>query len=331
MVAKHLPQSENFLAQSENIIRTAVLVLDQSNTLSFAAAVDPMRAANRQAGRALFEWQFVTPTDADVHLTSGLRVPAQPVARLDHCDMLVIVAGFDVEAQTTPALCASVARLGRRAAKLAGVDGGPWVLAQSGLLDGQRATTHWEDLEAFSRRFTRVETVNARYLMSGNIMTSAGAAPTIDMMLALIEDTHSPALARKVAGSFVLDHQRDPLRPQMRRPMAQRGSRLTARAHELMENALDTPMPLSVIAKELGISPRVLQLRFRAHLGTTAQQYYLSLRLAEAQRLVMNTSQSLHDIAFATGFTSQSSFARAYARAFGTGARAHRAQTRAPQ
>jgi transcriptional regulator GlxA family with amidase domain len=91
-----------------------------------------------------------------------------------------------------------------------------------------------------------------------------------------------------------------------------------------MEQALDDPLPIATIAKQLGIGARALQLQFRAALNTTAQQHYLSLRLLEARRHVTTTSHPLHDIALATGFTSQSSFARAYAKAFGTSARAHR-------
>ncbi|MEP3948496.1 GlxA family transcriptional regulator [Ascidiaceihabitans sp.] len=320
----NLLKSEIILPLSANITQATVLVLDQSNTLSFAAAVDPMRAANRQAGRTLFEWTFATPTDAAITLTSGLSVQAAPVARVQRCDVLIVVAGFEVEAQTTPTLCASLARLGTTARSVIGIDGGPWVMAQSGLLDGLSATTHWEDLEKFSRHFPDVHTVNARYQIADARMTSAGAAPTIDMMLAFIETEHGAALAGKVAASFVLDHQPDPRRPQWRRPLGRLGSRVTTRAHEMMENNLDQPLSLTQIAKSSGVSTRVLQSHFRTHLRTTAQAHYLTLRLTEAQRLVTQSHMSLHEIGLATGFASQSSFARAYRRAHGASARVQR-------
>jgi transcriptional regulator GlxA family with amidase domain len=88
-----------------------------------------------------------------------------------------------------------------------------------------------------------------------------------------------------------------------------------------MEAALDDPMPLAEIARNLGTSPRSLQQQFRLRLNTTPQDHYLQLRLAEARRLVTDTETPLMDVAIATGFTSQSSFARAFRTAHGTSAR----------
>ena len=319
-----LSQSESNLPKSEKITRTTILVLDATNTLSFAAAVDPLRAANRHAGRDLYAWQFATPTDRDVHLTSGLCVPAAPIARIDHCDLFVIVAGFGLQVQTTPALRASVRRLSNTAQNTAGIDGGPWVMARAGLLDGHSATTHWEDIDALAADFPQVQVENSRYQISGNRLTSAGATPAIDMMLALIRREHGARLAAQIAASFILDHSPSPATPQLRNPDPQRHNRITARAHALMEQTLDDPLPIAAIAKQLGIGPRALQLQFRAALNTTAQKHYLSLRLLEARRHVTTSTQPLHDIALSTGFASQSSFARAYAKAFGTSARTHR-------
>ncbi len=323
---KHLSQSESNLIQSDKFTRATILVLDATNTLSFAAAVDPLRAANRHAGREIFQWQFATPTAQNVRLTSGLIVPAAPIARVDHCDLFVIVAGFELQKQTTPALRASVRRLANAAQNTCGIDGGPWVMARAGLLDGHSATTHWEDIDSMSIDFPQVQVVNSRYQISENRLTSAGATPAIDMMLALIRREHGARLASQVAASFILDHSPSPAAPQLRNPDPQRHNHTTARAHALMEESLDDPLAIAAIAKKLGIGARALQLQFRAALNTTAQQHYLSLRLLEAQRQVTTTQQPLHNIALATGFASQSSFARADAKAFGKSARAQRSQ-----
>jgi transcriptional regulator GlxA family with amidase domain len=319
-----LTEYEDKLMKSENIIEVVVLVLDATNTLSFAAAVDPLRAANRHAGRQLFRWHLATPADAPVTLTSGIVIPANPLARISHCNWIVTVSGFDPERQSTPALLSSLRRLAARADHVAGVDGGPWVLARTGLLDGHTATVHWEDFEAFAARFPDTQTVNARYQVSGKYRTAGGAAPTLDMMLALIAETCSPALARKVAGSFITDTTAAPSQPQIRQPQRSRHSHITARAHALMETTLDAPLPIATIAQRLGLSPRALQMQFKTAIGQTPQAHYMALRMAEAERLVTQTHRPLHDIALSTGFSSQSAFARAYAAAHGTSARAHR-------
>ena len=303
-------------------------MLDQTNTLSFAAVVDPLRAANRHAGQTVFEWHFATPNAQDVTLTSGLVVPARPLARVDHCDLLLVVAGFALEAQATPALGASLRRLAARAQTCGGVDGGPWIMARAGLLDGHSATTHWEDIERFAATFPHVDTQNTRYQISGKMMTSAGATPAIDMMLALIARSHSEALANQVAASFILDHSPSPAAPQLRSPALQRHNATTAKAHAIMEQALDEPLAISGIAQTLGLGSRALQKQFQAQLGTTAQHHYITLRLNEARRQVRGSGQPLFEIALATGFGSQSSFSRAYAQAFGMSARTDRMSAR---
>ena len=309
--------------RQNEVTRVALLVLDDTNTLSFAAAVDPLRSANRQSGARLFDWRFVTPSDAPVHLTSGLSVPAAPIHRLTGTDLLLIVASFQLETQATPALSASLRRLAADGTRIAGIDGGPWVMARAGLLHGQEATTHWEDLDRFADAFPDTRVVNARFRASGPYLTCAGAAPAIEMMLHLIREAHGPALASRVAGTFIYDLAAPATRPQSRGARLNHNA-LTARAHAVMEATLDAPLSVNLLARRLGVSARVLQVQFHSRLKRTPQAHYLALRLAEAERLVRQTSLPLQDVAAATGFTSQSAFARAFRRAHGQSARSLR-------
>jgi transcriptional regulator GlxA family with amidase domain len=237
---------------------------------------------------------------------------------------LLVVASFDIAAQSSPAFHASLRRLAQSAKFVIGIDGGPWIMAQAGLLDGHSATVHWEDIDAFAAQYPEINIKNTRYQISGNRMTSAGATPTLDMMLELINNNIAPKLANKVAASFILEHSPAPTEPQTRSPDPFRHNTITARVHKLMEAHIDTPLPLKAIAEKCGVSSRVLQLNFQTQFETTAQSHYLALRLNEARRLVETTKRPLLDIAIATGFTSQSSFSRAYTKAFGTSARAQR-------
>lgn len=310
-------------------LRCAILVLDACNTLSLAAAVDPLRAANRLAGHHLFHWEFVTATGAPARLTSGLAVPGDALARLDRCDLLIAVAGFDLARHSTPALLSGLRRLAGRGAALAGIDGGPWLLAEAGLLDGYAATTHWEDLDQFATRFPAVKVLNARFHIDRSRMTCGGALPAIDMMLHLIGQRHGTQLAARVAGAFIHDSPAAPARSQRRAGDA-RHNRLTARASALMEQNLETPLTITEIARRCGTGPRRLQMQFRDRLGTTPQAHYLTLRLSEARRLVTDTEMALMDVGLATGFASQSSFARAFRTAFGVSARSLRRATLSP-
>lgn len=324
-----MKSANNILAASTRPLRVTVLVLSDCNALSFASAVDPMRAANRLAGRVLFDWHFATADGQPAHLTSGVQVPGDALARVHACDLLLVVAGFGLERHATPALRASLRRLARGGAALAGIDGGPWMLAEAGLLDGYHATPHWEDFERFATRFPAVTVLRDRFHIDRDRMTSGGAIPAIDMMLHLIGARYGAVLADRVAGLFIYDSAPDPARAQRRGGPRRGHSALTARASARMEETLDTPLPIPHLARALGISARALETQFRARLNVTPQAHYLALRLAEALRLVSDTDMALMDVALATGFASQSSFARAFRTAHGTSARALRAARQA--
>ncbi|MGR3760215.1 GlxA family transcriptional regulator [Roseobacteraceae bacterium NS-SX3] len=321
-----MKSAKNILQPEHRPLKTAVLVLDECNTLSFAAAVDPMRAANRLAGRCAFDWDYISATADPPVLTSGLTVPGIPLARLQSCDLLIVVAGFQLARHATPSLLAGLRRIAATGATIAGIDGGPWLMAEAGLLDNHPATTHWEDLENFSARFPHVDCRSDRFTISEGRLTSGGATPAIEMMLHIISARHGAGFASRVAGLFLYDGLSATARPQSRLG-GQKHNALTAKANALMEAALDEPLPLAEIAERLGTSPRSLQQQFRLRLNTTPQDHYLQLRLAEARRLVTDTDLPLMEVALATGFTSQSSFARAFRTAHGTSARELR-QTR---
>ncbi len=305
-------------------LAVSILVFSNTNTLSFAAAVDPLRAANRQAGKALFTWRYVTPTDTPTTLTSGISVDGTPLSDLLKTDLLLVVAGFDIQRQNTPAISAGLRRLFEGGAYVAGIDGGPWILAQAGLLDGHSATTHWEDLSEFASHFPEVTTVANRFCISGRTMTCAGAVPALDMMLHLIAARYGRHLAAQVAGAFIHDTTTDPARPQTRAGPDPRHNQLTAQASELMQQALENPLSIPAIASALHVSPRTLEAQFQARLGQSPKAHYLSLRLSEALRLVTQTEEPVIDIALATGFGSAASFARAFRAAHGTSARSLR-------
>ena len=317
---------KNIFAPSRAPLSLGVLVMPESNTLSLAAAIDPLRAANRRAGAELYSWQLLAPGPAPVPLTSGITFAAPPLPTRPDFDALMIVAGFRLEEQATPPLLARLRALAPRLAGLGGIDGGAWFLARAGLLAGKTATTHWEDLETFAARFPAIDVVRDRYTVSGRFFTTGGASPTLDMMLSLIRARQGPELAMRVAGTFIYDIVHPGHAPQS----LVSGARLAgtsppvARAVALMEAAIETPPAIAEIARRVGVSPRHLETRFRRALGTTPGAFFLNLRLAEARRLTLDTGLAVQEIAVRTGFASQAAFARAFRARFGASATALR-------
>ena len=320
--SKLMKSAKNILQPEARPLKTAVLVLDECHTLSFAATIDPMRAANRLAGRPVFDWDYVSATEEIPMLSSGLTVPTFPLARLMDCDLLLVLGGFKVVRQATPSLLSGLRRIAATGATIAGVDGGTWLMAEAGLLDGHAATTHWEELENFSARFPAVDCRSDRFAVSEGRLTSGGAMPAVEMMLHIITARLGGGFASRVGGMFLQD---DPSAAQLGKKVApisgHRHNAITAKANAIMEASLDEPKPLAEIAEVLGTSPRSLQQQFRLRLNTTPQDHYLQLRMAEARRLVTDTDLSLMEVAQATGFTAQSSFARAFRTAHGMSAR----------
>ena len=319
--------AKNIWENTSNPLRVGLLILNDSNILSLAAAVDPLRACNRRADRELFSWQFLAQGGRDVSLTSGITLETKDIADFTG-DLLILIAGFGLEQHSTPSLAAALRRVVADGTHLWGVDGGSWVMAQTGLLDGHRATCHWEDAEAFARHFSAVNLVPDRYTISGPFATTGGASPCIDLMLHLITSRHGRALSERVAAAFIYDPIHAGEAPQQMiatTRIAAKHPRI-ARIVKQMENLIDSPPTIGTLARANGISTRKLELEFKAATGRAPGTFFLDLRLSEARRRAIDSAQSVQEIALACGFTSQASLARAFRQAFGQSVTALRRQ-----
>ena len=296
----------------------ALLVLPQASILEVASALDPLRNANRQLGHEAYRWRVVTPDGAPVPLTCGLSLPSSgPLAAAEGAEVLIVVAGYRLDEVATRPLIRDLRRIAPRFALVGGIDAAPWVLARAGLLDGYRATVHWEDQEDLAARHPHVDVVPDRYVIDRNRVTIGGAAPAQDFMLHLIRTRHGAGLARQVALSF-LSTVRPGHEPQLARPgtdpaMDPRVARAAAR----MEAMLDTPESVSEIAASVGLSPRRLETLFRQAFGTTPGAHVLALRLQSARRMLADTRHPLAEVALRTGFSSPATLSRAFKRAYG--------------
>jgi transcriptional regulator GlxA family with amidase domain len=318
---------ETYLMKTENqiFLRTpetlsvAILILPDSNTLSLAATVDPLRAANRRAANPLYHWQFVSFDGGATHLTSGISVETSVLEQAATADALIVVAGFNLEKHASQSRMRRLRHERRKYQAVGGVDGGSWILARAGLLDGVTATTHWEDIETFMTRFPEIDTVRDRYVIDGRYFTTGGASPCLDMMLHLIRCRQGPELALRVASAFIYD----PLHPASAPQSLVSSARLeitapaVAAAVRRMETDIEDPPTITAIALGIGLSARSLETAFRQTLGTTPGQFFLDLRLQEAHRLVQDSDLTLQEIAIRTGFAAQATFARAFRRKFG--------------
>ncbi len=261
-----------------------------------------------------------------VTLTTGIAVQSAPLPLHADMDLLILVAGFRLDAHATPALRAWLRQLRARGIPYCGVDGGPWVLARAGLLNGRRATTHWEDLEAFGNAFPELEPSPDRFVIDGPALTTGGAAPCLDLMLHLIRTHHGADLAGQVANALLYDPVEKPS-PQRLISQARLASLAppVAKAIAVMEAEMEEPPSIAAIARAQDLSPRRLEMLFRQHLETGPGAFFLRLRLNEARRLALDTGLTVQEIALRTGFSGPSTLARAFKRSFGSSVSALRA------
>lgn len=305
------------LAPSDAPLTIALLVLPQASILEVASALDPLRNANRQLGHEAFRWRIVSPDGAPVPLTCGLSLPSNgPLAAAMGAQALFVIAGYRLDQSATRPLIRELRRIAPRFQMVGGVDAGPWVMARAGLLNGYRATVHWEDLEDLAAAHPEIDVVPDRFVIDRNRVTIGGAAPAQDFMLHLIAARHGPALARQVALSF-LTTPHPGNQPQTAPAPDPRLDPRVAAAVARMEARIDAPEPVADTAAAVGLSARRLESLFQAAFGSTPGAHALSLRLQAARRMLTDTRHPLAEVALRTGFSGPATLSRAFRRAYG--------------
>ncbi|PZQ47524.1 MAG: AraC family transcriptional regulator [Rhodovulum sulfidophilum] len=306
---------------SDAPLSVTLLLFPDASLMTLAATLDPMRAANRVAGREIYRWEIVSLDGAAPVTSCGLPIPV--AGRLDpdrRRDLLLVLAAFNAPAHSTRATLRVVRRAARAAAMTGGIEAGAWVLGFAGMLDGRAATTHWEDLEDFAARFPLADVRPDRWVIDGPVFTAGGAMPALDLMLSLIRARQGLSTALDVASVYIYDEtsaasDAQPLVSLGR--LRDREPRVSA-AIRVMEAHLDQPLPVSAIARRAGVSTRRLETLFRDAVGASPGAYYLELRLKAARRLVLDTRLSMADIAERAGFSSIAALSRAFRRRYGT-------------
>lgn len=300
--------------------RVALLLVPGFAMMSYASALEPLRAANVLSGRELYRWRHLSPDGHPAEASIGVPFAVEGGLRGEEAlDMVLVCAGGNPALFADAATFAWLRAVARRGAVVGGVSGGPYLLARAGLLDGCRATVHWEHAPAFAEAFPKVLLVPSLYQIDGRRLTCAGGVAALDMMHQVIGEAHGYELARAVGDWFLQAHVR-PGGGGQRLPVAERrglGSAKLAEIVDRMERHIEKPVPRASLAAGAGISTRQLERLFSAHLGQSPERFYLGLRLDRARDLLRQTSLSVMEIAVATGFQGASHFSRAYRARFG--------------
>jgi transcriptional regulator GlxA family with amidase domain len=213
-----------------------------------------------------------------------------------------------------------------RGARVASICTGAFVLAQAGLLDGRRATTHWAYAERLAERYPAV-TVNpgVLYVDEGDVLTSAGVAAGIDLCLHLVRRDHGAEVANAVARRIVVAPHRDGGQAQfVEAPLPVGEGRGLEATRAWAARRLREPLTVAAMARHAACSERTFARRFRAETGTTPLQWLLGQRVLHARRLLEATDLPVEDVADAAGFGTAASLRSHFRRATATTPLAYR-------
>lgn len=264
-----------------------------------------------------YDLVLLAPDGGEIESSSGFRLSAKPLdeKRFDS----IIVSGGEIIRSITAAekIVAWLRRANAR--RIASVCTGAFLLAEAGLLDGRRATTHWASADDFSRRYPRVELDADRiFIRDGDIWTSAGVSAGVDLALALIEDDLGSEVGRRTAQQLVV-HQRRPGGQSQFSALVELGGR-TGRFVQLIDWVrahLAEPLTVERLADRAAMSPRNFARAFLAETGTTPAKAVERLRLETARTAVETSHAPLERIAEAAGFGDPGRMRRAFVRSLG--------------
>ncbi len=301
--------------------RYVFLLLERFTLVAFAAAIEPLRLANQISGRTLYDWRLLGENGQTAISSNGMRAVLDAgLVETGRDDTILVCGGIDVARAATRPVLGWLRREARRGTRIGAICTGAWVLAEAGLLDGRRATIHWENQDGFAEKFPDVSLIRTVFVEDGSRLTAAGGTTAIDLMLRQIARDHGAALAGRVADQMIHtairsedDHQRlsIPTRIGARHP---RLAQVVAR----MEANIEDPISPARLAMDADMSPRQLERLFARYLGRSPKRYYMEIRLERARNLLLQTEMGVMEIALACGFASAAHFSKCYRASYGS-------------
>jgi transcriptional regulator GlxA family with amidase domain len=308
-----------------------VLIFPGFQLLDAAGPISVFEIAARYARQTLAV-KVISAQPGPVRSTSGAEMLARKFGAAGALSTLIIAGGEGVDAASRNACVRGfVRKVAGRGIRIASICSGAFVLAEAGLLDGRRATTHWQRTRQFLAAYPDVKLEpDSIYVRDGNIWSSAGITAGIDLALAMVAEDHGEEIAQETARQLVLYHRRSGGQSQfsslleLKAPSGRFAPLLSwAREH------LDTPLTVEDLADRAGMSARHFSRAFIAETGTTPSKAVERLRIEVARQRVQASSEPIERVAESTGFRDPERMRRAFIRAFGQPPQALRRAARA--
>ena len=303
------------------------LLVEDFSHLAFSCALEPLRIANLVAGKPLYRWSLMSEDGVSATCSNrSVTLVDQGFRPIERDERLFLISGIGVQNQVTPGLLNYLRRERARGAKIGAICSGAYILASAGFLDDVETAIHWEFHDLFTEKFPAVRLVRNVFVAHEKFVTASGGTAAADLMLHLIAREHGADLATAVADQMVYNAVREGTAGQRVSLQSRHGMRNThlSRAIQIMEENIETPLAPHEIAAMLKISTRQLERLFGKYLNTSPKRYIMEMRLHRARNLIVQTEQSVAEIAMACGFNSTSHFSKVFRSQFGVSPLSHR-------
>jgi len=298
-----------------------VVAYDGLCTFEFGCVIELFSLSRPELGVRWYDFAICAAERGQLRAAGGFTFTAPHTLRLlDRANTIVIPGWRAADAPVPPALLRKLRNAHARGARLCSICTGVFVLAAAGVLDGKAATTHWRYADKLKQRFPAIEVrPNALYVDEGQVITSAGSAAGLDMLLHIVRRDYGPRIANRVAQRLVIPAHREggqaqfiphPLPPNERNPLGSLMEWLRANPR-LSHN-------LASLARRAGMSPRTLQRQFRDSTGLSPWQWVVRERVALAKVALEETTAPLWKVAENCGFGGEESFRRHFRLIAGT-------------
>lgn len=305
---------------------TFFLLRDFSH-IAFSCALEPLRIANLVSGKTLYRWSLASEDGATATCSNGsVTLTQKGMEPTRHTDRLFLISGINVQAHTSTPVLNWLRRERAAGTPLGAICSGAYVFAKAGFLEGVETAIHWAYHDLFLEEFPDVRLVRNVFCARPKIITASGGTAAADLMLHLIGKSHGVDLATEVADQMVYNAVREGTAAQRVSLQSRHGMRNEhlVRAIAIMDETIENPVSPAIIAESLGISTRQLERLFVRYLNSTPKHYFIERRLQRAQNLLVQTEQSITEIAMACGFQSTSHFSKVFRSYLGRSPQAHR-------
>ena len=311
--------------------RIVVVVVPPVDELDLVGPLQVFNSINRLAGRPIYSIEVVTRGDRmTIDGEGGVLtfVARHHFSKVEGaCDSVLVVCGLGSRSVRDPALSAWLTTKAATVRRLGAVCVGVFLLAEAGLLNGRRATTHWRYGRELAARHPAVRVEHdPLWVKDGNIYTSAGISAGIDLALAWVDEDCGAALAHEAARELVLFLRRPGGQPQVSVSLASQASEM-ASIGELqiwIAEHLERRLSVDELANRMAMSVRNFERVFTREVGTTPSQYVLQTRVEAARRLLERSDGGLKRVAATAGFGSVDVMRRAFVRLLGITPRRYR-------